>query len=239
MNNFNQSVKDAVESCLLPGLQSIMTDLVGQLSANITQAIVDSSIEQYKVIMNQLNDLRQTVIELQHCAFKLPSAQELAQSVTQEIRQSFSPIPNSQTSHKTNPLIELESLVSSGKGSLALIKALELGDISALNWILPRLDPTTVLDSQDILPAVMVSLAQQLGYDLHSLKELKLAWLAELFTIFDPRHNTDPEINATLPGVLDELFANLRIIFAETPASSPDQKQIKTVMRLVRMAMAA
>ena len=35
------AVRDAVDQQLLPGLQAIMSDLVGQLSANISQAIVE------------------------------------------------------------------------------------------------------------------------------------------------------------------------------------------------------
>jgi hypothetical protein len=232
-------VKEAVETRLLPGLQSIMTDLVGQLSANIAQAIVDSTIEQYKLMISEMSELRQTVIELQHRAFKLPSAQELAQTVSQEIRQSLSPVAGQSPVTRVDPLSELEATIRTGHGAVALIKVLEMGDIKMLNWILPRLDVNTILDAPELSPAVTLSLAQQLGYELRTLTEVKLTWLAELFTVFDPRLVADKQLAVTLPAVLDELFANLRVMFAEIQPSSPCQKQIKTVMRLVRMAMDA
>jgi hypothetical protein len=216
-----------------------MTDLVGQLSANIAQAIVDSTIEQYKLMISEMSELRQTVIELQHRAFKLPSAQELAQTVSQEIRQSLSPVAGQSPVTRVDPLSELEATIRTGHGAVALIKVLEMGDIKMLNWILPRLDVNTILDAPELSPAVTLSLAQQLGYELRTLTEVKLTWLAELFTVFDPRLVADKQLAVTLPAVLDELFANLRVMFAEIQPSSPCQKQIKTVMRLVRMAMDA
>ncbi|PJF16485.1 Enhancer of mRNA-decapping protein [Paramicrosporidium saccamoebae] len=232
-SSLDKSVKEAVENSLLPGLQAIMTDLVGQLSANLSQAIVDSTIEQYKVIMSELTQLRGTVVELQHCAFKLPSAQELAQSVSNEIRQSFSPVAAPQLTRAE----ELDSQIRAGDGCMALIQLLEVGDIPMLNWILPRLDAASLLESPDMRPPVMLSLIQQLSFDLATLTEVKLDWLAELFTVMDPSISLDPKLADTCSTVLDELFSNLRVIFAETPSNSPVNKKVKTVMRLVRMMM--
>jgi hypothetical protein len=234
-SSLDKSVKDAVENSLLPGLQSIMTDLVGQLSANLSQAIVDSTIEQYKVIMSEMKQLRETVIELQHCAFKLPSAQELAQSVSNEIRQSFSPVAAPQLTRTD----ELDNQIRAGNGCMALIQLLEVGDIPMLNWILPRLDAATLLESPEMRPPVMLSLIQQLSFDLTTLTEVKLDWLAELFTVMDPSISLDPKLADTCFTVLDELFSNLRVIFAETPSNSSVNKKVKTVMRLVRMMMAS
>jgi len=93
------------------------------------------------------------------------------------------------------------------------------------------------LDDKEITPAVILSLAQQLGCELSSSTDLKLSWLAEIFTVFDPRAGGDTAVATAVQSVLDEIFANLRVLFAETPASSTLHKQIKTVMRLVRMAM--
>lgn len=241
-DHINRSIRESVENRLLSGLQSVMTDLVGQLSANISQAIVDSTVEHYKHLMEEMDELRRTVIELQHRTFKLPTAQELAQTVSNEIRHSLSPVTLSHSTSSvgalTNaPIGELESLISSGQYDTALVKALNLGDLAILNWILPRLDVTSILDSPKIHPRIIISLAQQLGYDLSTLTEVKLSWLAEIFTIFDANCGEDSECAAQLPAVLEELFNNLRVVFAAAPNPTL-QKQIKSVMRLVRMAMA-
>lgn len=229
-----------VENRLLPGISSVMTDLVGQLSANISQAIVDSSIEQYKLLMTEMTELRQTVIELQHRAFKLPSAQELAHSVSEEIRHAFSPLsPSPCAPSITTPVdyfSELNALLGVGKGSTALIKVLSMGDLGLLDWLLPRLDMASVIEASEMSPRVLLSLTQQLGAGLQSLTEIKLEWLAEIFTIFDVTCGDDAECAQQLPDVFDELFANLRVIFVENTVPTL-QKQIKLVMRLVRTAM--
>lgn len=90
------TIKENFESKLIPTLQNMMSDLVGQLSANLTQAIVESTIEQYKQIMIELTETRKALFELQLRVMKMPSAKELAEEVTQEIRSSLpsmSPLP--------------------------------------------------------------------------------------------------------------------------------------------------
>lgn len=234
------ALRTVVDNRLLPGISSVMTDLIGQLSANISQAIVDSSIEQYKLLMTEMTELRQTVIELQHRAFKLPSAQELAQTVSEEIRQTLSPLSPppavSAAPAPANQFSELNALLSAGKGPSALIKVLSMGNLELLDWLLPRLDVATVIEASEASPRVLLSLTQQLGADLQTLTETKLDWLAEIFTVFDVGCSGDVECVQQLPAVLDELFANLRVVFVEntTPAL---QKKIKLVMRLVRTAM--
>lgn len=106
-----------------------------------------------------------------------------------------------------------------------------------LNWFLGQVEPSNVIESPDLSPNVVVSLIQQIGTDLSSATDLKLAWLAEIFTVLDPNVFKSAEIIELIPSVLEDLFANLRILFTSTAASSPTNKTIKTVMRLVRLAM--
>lgn len=127
----DKTVVESVESKLLPGLQALMTDLIGQLSANITQAIVDSTIEQYKQMMLEMASLRQSVVELQHRAFLLPTAQEVAQTVSEEIRHSLSPVASRSASYHLVPTAdpkaairgEIEGMLKDRKLAPALIKA--------------------------------------------------------------------------------------------------------------------
>ena len=132
-----------------------------------------------------------------------------------------------------------------------------MADISTLNWILPQLDPAVVLDgpaasqtssvadsnSSTLTKPVLLAFIQQLGCDLESLVELKLTWLAEIFTIYQSDVSLNPaavtESAATENSILDDVFANLRVLFAATSPNASYFKQIKTVMRLVRFAMCA
>lgn len=219
----------------------MMSDLVGQLSANLTQAIVESTIEQYKMLLSEMNDVRQSIVELQHRAFKIPSAQELAQTVSNEIRQSLSPVYGATTTQPGSTASlhdEIIALSHARNGLSAMMKVLEEGNIELFNWALPKINMEDVLEGMNLQLPVMLSLAQQLGYDLHTHTELKLDWLAELFTVMDPKVMTDAQLEDTSSAVFEELFANLRVIFAQTPTASPLHKKIKSVMRLVRMIMA-
>lgn len=240
------AIKSSVESQLLPGLQALMTDLIGQLSANIAQAIVDSTIEQYKLIMGEMSELRQMVAELQHRAFKGgPSASELASAIASDLKESLAALTTapSVTTAASGPRPELVGLVEAGKGDVALVRILSLGDPSLLNWILPQLDIQAVFESPNLQqPRVQLSLAQQLGYDLGTLTEVKLTWLAELLTVFSVDCGGDPVCLNQLADVLDELFTNLKTLYAQCGSlspTSPISKQLKTVMRLVRLAMSS
>lgn len=71
---------------------------------------------------------------------------------------------------------------------------------------------------------------------------MKLTWLAELLTVFSVDCGGDPVCLNQLADVLDELFTNLKTLYAQCGSlspTSPISKQLKTVMRLVRLAMSS
>lgn len=129
----------------------------------------------------------------------------------------------------------VESLASDAP-SVTLVKALELGNLGLLVWLLGQLDPETALES--VAEPVLLSLSQQLGSDLDMDTELKLDWLAEIFTTFNPKAaSKDTKFAEAAGEVLEDLFASLRVLFAQLPADSDLHKKVKLVMRLVRMAL--
>ncbi len=246
LQGLDKSVKASIETRLLPGLQAMMGDMLEQLTASLSKTAIDASKEHYKKMSHETAELRKSVEALQQHVLHIPNAHEFAQTVTNELRNSFSPSSSALSLGHRVPVEDdpmkklferLEVMISQDGDSFgALVKVLEIGDIAALNWILSKVDPTAVLDAPEMSLPVMLSLAQQLGCELSTKTEEKLAWLAEVFTIFDGR-TVDPSLEETIPSVLDDLFSNLRVLFAETAPSSPTQKQLKTVMRLVRLAM--
>lgn len=138
-------------------------------------------------------------------------------------------------------------LVMRGEPMRALLHVLETGEPGALNWLLQQLDPASTFDSPESsallsLP-VALALAQQLSHDLELNPALKIAWLTELFTVFDgvvagaQRDPGQTQYLSSVSDVLDRVFANLRILFAKTPATAGHYGALKTLMRLVRMAM--
>lgn len=106
-----------------------------------------------------------------------------------------------------------------------------------LDWLLAKIEPSSFMEIASLPSNLIISLIQQIGSHLEVNTEIKLIWLAEIFTLLDPNAFKDPNVSELVSSVLEGLFANLRIIFAETPVTSPAHKQVKTVMRLVRLSM--
>ena len=55
--------------------------------------------------------------------------------------------------------------------------------------------------------------------------------------VFAQRDPAQTQYLSSVSDVLDRVFANLRILFAKTPATAGHYAALKTLMRLVRMAM--
>lgn len=122
------SLRESFEGKFIPALQAILSDLIGQLSANVTQAIVDSTIEQYKLMMAEMGEVRKVLLELHHQVMRLPTAKDLAETVTHELRTSIPTMSPAAMLHQVEmpeevktPLDEINDLLTKGRSVDALV----------------------------------------------------------------------------------------------------------------------
>lgn len=224
------SIRATFEKQWLKGVQDTITTSISQLSDRISQAILDASQTNHRMVMRELVATNEKLQLLTSMIEGLPSSDQL---------QGLLHIPT-QAGHKTSDEAQIrervKSLIQDGNPQEALIQVLEKGSLPLLNWALEILDVSLVV--KDLPLKAAVSLIQQIGHDLSSQTEIKLSWLSEILAEFDPRTpSEEPSLARTMDAVFEEVFSNLRVLFAQTPSSSALHKQTKLVMRLLRGAM--
>lgn len=180
--------------------------------------------------MRELASTNERLQALGAVAEQLPTADQLRELLRPAARSE------DKESAEVQAKARIESLIRSGDPREALVQVLEEGSLPLLHWMLGALDASSVV--RDLPVKVALSLIQQIGHELSSHTENKLSWLAEILAEFDPRTSAeDSSLAQTVDAVLEEVFSNLRVLFAQTPASSALHKQTKLVMRLLRGAM--
>lgn len=224
------SIRVTVEKQWLKGIQDTIAASISQLSDRISQAILDASQTNHRMVMRELVSINER-LELQSSMIEaLPSGDQL---------QGLLHVPT-QAEHKTPNEAQIReqvtSLIQSGNAQEALIQVLEEGSLPLLNWALEILDVSLVV--KDLPIKATLSLIQQIGHDLSSKTEIKLSWLSEILAEFDPRApSEEPSLAQTMDAVFEEVFSNLRVLFAQTPSPSALHKQTRLIMRLLRGAM--
>lgn len=227
--NLDEKVCEIVKSMmvkhLIPSLEASFNEMFKQVKDHLLTITSANN----NALESKIDQLTMAVNEIGKAIAQLPSAQQLAEVISPH--QSSADLQEESFDDLMKK--ELDEMIKTSPVG-ALFRALELGNLPLLTWLLRRLDPMTIIEA---LPApALLSLIQQLGADLSDETELKLDWLAEIFTAYSPKSD-DPNFANTASQVLEELFSNLRVLLAQLPASSELLKKLKTVMRLVRLVL--
>ncbi|KAJ1479848.1 hypothetical protein T484DRAFT_1957982 [Baffinella frigidus] len=102
----------------------------------------------------------------------------------------------------------LAGLLQESKFEEAFSKVLSLSDLKLVTWLCKSVDARYVLKKEPRLlsPPVVLSLVQQLGFDLTRDAELKVTWLRDAIMLLDHR---DAIVGAHVPGIIKQLQINL------------------------------
>ncbi len=223
--DIKDAIKESVKSILLEHLVPSVELAVQEMLKQVKDYLISTQAANTLVLEKKVERLSETVMQLKQSVENLSSLE--------------------QASHSSPPVLEdlsafdiakreLQQLLRDESPSKVLVKALELGSIDILNWLLPLIDPPTTIEGLDA--SAHLSLAQQIGSNLETLTEIKLEWLEELFTTFNPKIFGDT-IQSVADQVLEDLFANLRIVLAKAPANTDVARKTKLVMKLVKTCM--
>lgn len=222
-------VKAIMLTQLVPSIEAAFNSMFKQVQAQLETLGAPNDL---KALEKKLDGLIALVAGLKSKVEGLPSAEQIVLAISP----MASPLGSKEPSMDDLVKRALVESLASDAPSVTLVKGLELGNLGLLVWLLGQLDPETALES--VAEPVLLSLSQQLGSDLDMDTELKLDWLAEIFTTFNPKAaSKDAKFAEAAGEVLEDLFASLRVLFAQLPADSDLYKKAKLVMRLVRMAL--
>ena len=114
---------------------------------------------------------------------------------------------------RLDPTVEITRLLEQKKVYEAFVRALQCSDVEVVCWLCSRVAPGPLLSaSPPVLPQpVLLSLVQQLGFDLGRQTALKLAWLRDATMALDPQ---DQQVASHLRGVLQDIHGRLAAVVA-------------------------
>jgi len=126
----------------------------------------------------------------------------------------------------------LDRLVKERKYEEAFSSVLSAKNINLLTWLCTQIDPSSLFsDDVPLSQYVLLSLIQQLGYDLAKDTELKLNWLREACLVLNL---TDTVISQHAPVVLTKLLRNLEGLYPKfSDGSNPSGTSFKLLMHIV------
>ena len=132
---------------------------------------------------------------------------------------------------------ELGLLLQQRQYEAAFTRALSLGKVPPVTWLCSQLDPIPLLHPANpahrLSPAVLLSLIQQLGFNLKDEVELKLGWIKECLVVLDRTdHIIRPHVPDVLRGVLGRVEEQLNGAWKE-PANKQLGTQGRTVQHLI------
>jgi len=160
------------------------------------------------------------------------SSSSMGTSDSTEIKNKPKPKP-------VDPKIEIEKLLSSQQFDLAFHWALSLGQVDIVVWLCSQVDPRVLLATKirahQLSSPVILSLLQQLGFQLGEHTMLKLSWIKEAAMALNP---LDPLIARYVPFVLQEVIHNLDVTCGPLIENSPADPLASTA-RLVRHLLQA
>ncbi|DBA67146.1 TPA: hypothetical protein ACH3X2_001468 [Trebouxia sp. C0005] len=115
-----------------------------------------------------------------------------------------------------DPSQELLALIKSQKYEEAFHKVLTLEDVGMVAWLCSQVDPGSLLSQRPpaLSQQILLSLIQQLGYDLFKDTLTKLKWIQSTSMALDAK---DPLLAPHVKPILDQLHSKLQHVSAESP----------------------
>jgi hypothetical protein len=130
-----------------------------------------------------------------------------------------SPSPSSNATTATPPVVrdpreEMDRLLRANQYESAFVVALSSGRLELVTWICSRLDPAHIFSGNGgmaqagirLSSPVVLSLIQQLSFQLSTRAAMALAWLQHAFVALEPK---DPSIAAHVPSVISDFIRQL------------------------------
>ena len=131
--------------------------------------------------------------------------------------------------------VRLTTLVSQEKYDEVFSQVLSRSDLALVTWLCKKTDPRTVFGKKSLTAPVVLSLVQQLGFDLKSDSALKVQWLRDAVASLDPK---DPVVGSHVPVILRDLQLKLAAM-ERSPAEFPvsQENDFRLLMHVLRSVL--
>jgi enhancer of mRNA-decapping protein 4 len=203
MEGFSVSFREVV----VPALDRMAEEVGRQLSST-----VDKGLSYHmEPVLARLSHLEE---DLDHTISQLPTTQQGGNS-------------NNDTQRAIH---QVESHLERDDMEQAITAALNARNMDVLGWLCSKLDPHIVFTKYPPLPQhVLLSLIQQLGYDLSRETTVRVNWLREALLAVDTRDRATEEHGA---GILNRLLDNLESHYPKHSSNPSLANSFKLLMHM-------
>jgi len=238
-NTFTDGIKDISASSSSQATANLDASILGEqmriavqtlmdVTTNMSASIIDT---QSKLLLAHTSSLRGPTMPPPTAPPMTPyDTNYMLSNIPTMLPPAMLPLIATQT---PNPQMELQRLVAQNRLQEAFDMALSAANLSLVVWLCGIVEPSSVFGAHPVRinQPVLLSLIQQLGYDLSSDTTLKLRWLQQAILCLDPR---DLSVASHVPAILARLLANLEEHYPRfSDNSNPCSTSFKVLLHVV------
>eukprot|EP00802_Teleaulax_amphioxeia_P008417 Tamp_08426.p2 GENE.Tamp_08426~~Tamp_08426.p2 ORF type:complete len:366 (+),score=84.34 Tamp_08426:1216-2313(+) len=146
--------------------------------------------------------------------------------------QALAPAPAQPQETLEQLAARLTSLIHEQKFDEVFSQVLSRSDLNLVTWLCKKVQPRQVFDSKALSAPVILSLVQQLGFDLKNEPQVKIQWLRDAVASLNPQ---DPLVGTHVPVILRDLQLKLAAM-ERNPAEFPisQDNDFRILMHVLR-----
>lgn len=217
-----ETFQHSLKSTVIPSFEQSCQKMFQQIATTFDRCVderVKQPLEEYYAQMNT-----QAVQIIQKEIGELKAAggpTKAANNAKQPQQQTKQAPPPSKQNTKSNILAEVQSMIQKQQYENAYTAALSACDLQVVVKACSMVAPETLFAKQPcpLSQPVLLSLIQQLAFDLTTDVELKIRWLTASTAELNPN---DPMIAAHVPTIMKQVYDNVAAV-AKNPSASSSQ----------------
>ncbi|CAI9760354.1 unnamed protein product [Fraxinus pennsylvanica] len=248
-----ETLKSSLEASMIPAFEISCRAMFEQLGATFQKGMVEHTAAAQQQIESSYSPMALALRDAMNSASSV--TQTLSTELLDGQRKLLALAVAGANSKATNPLIsqlsngplgglheklevppdptkELSRLVAEHKYEEAFTAALQRSDVSIVSWLCSQVDLQGIL-STNPLPlsqGVLISLLQQLAYDISKETHKKLPWMREVLLAINP---TDPMIVVHARPIIEQVYQILNHHRNLPTTTGPELSIIRLIMHVV------
>lgn len=208
-----ESFKGSFQSSIIPAFESSCQTMFSQIHATFergqaermqadqAQAKALTKLEALQSLAQGLTGTLQSLETRAHTALAQPAA------ATAHASPAAPAPPPAQPQETIEQLAaRLTSMIQQEKYDEVFSQVLSRSDLELVTWLCKKVAPRPVFAKKSLSAPVVLSLVQQLGFDLQKDADVKIQWLRDAVASLDPQ---DPLVGSHVPMILRDLQLKL------------------------------
>jgi len=210
-----ESFKASFQSSIIPAFESSCQTMFSQIHATFERGQAErmQADESQAAALSKLQALQTVAEDLTGKLHLLEARAESAAASALAAAAAGHATPSAPAPARAQPQETLEQLAARLTADLAEEKydqvfsqVLSRSDLNLVTWLCKKVEPRYVFSKKSLTAPVILSLVQQLGFDLKTDSNVKVQWLRDAVASLDPQ---DPLVGSHVPVILRDLQLKL------------------------------